>query len=68
LIDKGLVKASNFRNSSNKTAYIYKLTPQGLEEKASVTYRFLKRKQREYEQLEQEIERLRQEVEDLPTK
>jgi len=63
LMDKGLVKASNFRNSQNKTAYIYKLTPQGIDEKARVTYRFLKRKQREYEELKQEIEELRQEYE-----
>jgi len=68
LIDKGLVKAGNFKNSRSKAAYLYKLTPKGIEEKARVTYRFLKQKQREYEELKQEIERLRQEVEDLPTK
>jgi len=65
LMDKGLVKACNFRNSRNKTAYIYKLTPQGIEEKARVTYRFLKRKQREYEQLKREIEELAQECEGM---
>lgn len=59
LMDKGLVKAANFRSSRNKTAYFYKLTPQGIEEKAKVTYRFLKRKQREYEELKREIEELR---------
>lgn len=66
LIDKGLVKAGNFKKTRYKAAYLYKLTRKGIEEKARVTYRFLKQKQREYEQLEQEIERLRQEVEDLP--
>jgi EPS-associated MarR family transcriptional regulator len=65
LMDKGLVKASNFRNSRNKTAYIYTLTPQGIEEKARVTYRFLKRKQREYEELKREIEELAQECEGM---
>jgi len=62
LMEKGLVKADNFRSSPKKLRYLYKLTPKGLEEKARVTYSFLKRKQREYENLKEEIERLRQEV------
>ncbi len=62
LIEKGLVKAGNFRNSNNKLAYSYLLTPKGLEEKASITTRFLKRKQREYEQLKQEIADLQREA------
>jgi EPS-associated MarR family transcriptional regulator len=61
LIEKGLLKASNFRNSTNKLAYAYKLTPRGIEEKASVTVRFLKKKIKEYEQLQQEIDELRKE-------
>jgi len=44
LIEKGLVKANNFRNNANKRAYLYLLTPRGIEEKAVVTARFLKRK------------------------
>jgi EPS-associated MarR family transcriptional regulator len=62
LIDKGLVKAGNFRNSRNKLAYAYLLTPRGVEEKARVTLGFLKRKMAEYESLQQEIEQLRREV------
>jgi EPS-associated MarR family transcriptional regulator len=62
LMKKGLLKASNFRNSKNKMAYAYKLTPQGIEEKASVTVRFLKGKMQEYETLQAEIEQLRREV------
>ena len=62
LIDKGLVKANNFRKSNNKLAYAYVLTPQGLQRKAEITVAFLRRKQAEYQELEQEIERLRQEV------
>jgi len=61
LVEKGLLKANNFRNSKNKLAYAYKLTPQGIEEKASVTVRFLKKKMQEYEQLQQEIAELRTE-------
>jgi len=63
LIDKGLVKARNFKNSRNKSAYAYKLTPQGLDEKVRVTSRFLKAKLEEYEELKTEIEALRREVE-----
>jgi EPS-associated MarR family transcriptional regulator len=62
LIDKGHIKVDNFRNSKNKSAYLYYLTPKGIEEKAKITYRFLRRKLREYEELEQEIKRLKREV------
>ncbi|MDB5810234.1 MAG: MarR family EPS-associated transcriptional regulator [Betaproteobacteria bacterium] len=62
LIDKGLVKANNFKNSSNKKAYMYLLTRRGIEEKAKVTAQFLVRKVAEYEALEKEIEQLRQHV------
>jgi len=65
LIRKGLVKAHNFKNSHNKKAYLYVLTPHGLEQKAKVTYRFLRTKLEEYERLEAEIKLLRQEVRDL---
>lgn len=63
LIAKGLVKARNFRNSQNKTAYMYYLTPKGIEDKASVTLRFLKTRIAEYEQLKAEIEALRRDAE-----
>jgi EPS-associated MarR family transcriptional regulator len=62
LIDKGHVKVDNFKKSNNKAAYLYYLTPKGMEEKTRITYRFLKRKIKEYEDLEQEIKRLKQEV------
>jgi EPS-associated MarR family transcriptional regulator len=62
LIQKGLVKTHNFKNSSNKKAYLYILTPSGIEEKAKITYRFLKRKIQEYERLEEQIRVLRREV------
>ncbi len=65
LIRKGFVKAHNFKNSYNKKAYLYMLTPHGLEEKAKVTYRFFKRKLEEYERLESEIRELREEIQDL---
>lgn len=62
LIEKGLLKAGNFRNSKNKLAYVYKLTPRGIEEKANVTIRFFKRRIREYEFLQREIAELQKEI------
>lgn len=62
LIKRGLVKAANFRNSKQKRAYLYKLTPQGLSEKASLAVRFLRRKEQERQDLLREIEDLREEV------
>jgi EPS-associated MarR family transcriptional regulator len=62
LINKGLIKASNFKNNANKRAYLYVLTPKGIETKARVSVRFLKRKVEEYEALKLEIEQLKTEI------
>lgn len=61
LIGKGFIKAENYRNSTNKLAYLYILTPAGLVAKADLTRRFLDRKIREYESLRLEIAMLRRE-------
>jgi EPS-associated MarR family transcriptional regulator len=63
LVDKGLVKASNFKNSENKRAYFYVLTPRGIEAKAKISVRFLARKMAEYEALRLEIEELKAKLE-----
>ena len=62
LIRRGLVKANNFRTSANKRAYLYLLTPRGIEEKARVTARFLRVKLDEYEILKRELEELKREA------
>ena len=62
LIDKGHIKVENFKKSNNKSAYLYYLTPKGIEKKARITYRFLRRKLIEYRELEHEIRRLKREV------
>jgi len=62
LVDRGLVKLSNFAKSERKMGYAYILTPEGVSEKAKITVRFLKRKMAEYELLQQEIEQLKSEV------
>ena len=63
LIEKGSLKINNFRNSQNKMAYAYLLTPQGIESQARMTVEFLKIKMQEYERLRAEVEELQREAE-----
>ena len=65
LIDIGWIKLDNFQRSNNKWGYAYLLTPMGLAEKASITVRFLARKQEEYRQLERQIADLSVEVDSM---
>jgi EPS-associated MarR family transcriptional regulator len=62
LIKKGWVKARNFRQSQNKLGYVYLFTAKGLDEKARITLRFLKIKQKEYDDLVKELKALREEA------
>lgn len=62
LLEKGYVKAENFRRSDNKTAYAYLLTPKGIAEKLRLTRAFLERKTHEFEALKREIRSLKTEV------
>jgi EPS-associated MarR family transcriptional regulator len=63
LLAKGFVKVQNFRNSTNKRAYAYLLTPEGVAAKASLTREFLAIKLEEYDALRLEVERLQRESE-----
>ena len=63
LMEKGAIKIRNFRGNTRKLSYAYILTPHGLAEKASLTARFLARKQKEYESLKAEIEAVSRELE-----
>jgi EPS-associated MarR family transcriptional regulator len=65
LAEKGSIKINNFRNSENKLAYAYLLTPQGLESRTHMTLTFLKYKVQEYERLRNEIEELQREADKL---
>jgi len=55
LIEKGFVKAKNFKNSGNKRDYAYILTPSGINHKRKITIKFLKRKKQEFDSLKREI-------------
>tara|TARA_B110000967_G_C18818917_1_gene527600 strand:+ start:630 stop:1013 length:384 start_codon:yes stop_codon:yes gene_type:complete len=62
LIEKGQVKAQNFKTNSNKIGYVYLLTPQGIAEKIRMTKNFLRKRINEYEMLQTEIERLKHDI------
>jgi len=62
LIQKGVVKAKNFRNNKNKIVYAYYLTPDGFNEKAKLTVNFFKRKNMEYNELKKELQMLENEI------
>ena len=62
LMGKGFINARNCKNSDNKRAYLYVLTPAGIESKTKITIRFLHRKMEEFEQLKTEIKALQREV------
>lgn len=53
LIDIGFIKLDNFSNAQNKLQYLYLLTPQGIAAKTRLTKKFLKIKQKEYNQLKE---------------
>ena len=58
LIQIGLVKVNNFKNSKHKIQYSYLITPKGIEEKTKLTIEFLKAKNEECEALKREVEKL----------
>lgn len=62
LAEIGHLKINNFRKNSNKSAYLYLLTPTGLSNKAILATSFLKRKMEEYEILKVEIESLKKSI------
>ena len=68
LIEKGFIKAKNFKNSKNKLAYSYILTPSGLAHKQKITMEFLKRKQMEFELMKDEIAKLEGELNHISQK
>jgi EPS-associated MarR family transcriptional regulator len=62
LLEKGHLKANNFKRSDNKLAYLYLLTPEGAAAKIKLTRAYLARKEAEYLALKQEIEEMRSEL------
>ncbi|HEX2966276.1 MAG TPA: MarR family EPS-associated transcriptional regulator [Syntrophorhabdaceae bacterium] len=61
----GYVKVQRFKNSQNKAAYIYVLTPEGINVRLKQTQYFLQIKMEEYENLKREIDQLRRDCEKI---
>ena len=55
LKDKGFIKIKNFKKNPNKLSYRYILTPKGLAKKTELTINFMKRKLKEYDELNSQI-------------
>jgi MarR family transcriptional regulator, temperature-dependent positive regulator of motility len=62
LIEKGIVKAKKLKNNPYKIRWQYILTPQGMKEKFKITQQYLKRRKKEYEEIQKEIVQLQEEV------
>jgi EPS-associated MarR family transcriptional regulator len=62
LVDRGLVKCTNFYEAEDKRRYLYLITPSGISEKVALTGSFLARKMQEHAKLSAEIDALKSEV------
>ena len=67
LANKGIIKIKRFKSAGTKAPYIYMLTSHGLEEKAKITLKFLKRKLSEYEEIKRQIKDIAKEAENDET-
>ncbi len=61
LVKKGYIKTQKFKNSNNKAAYVYAVTPKGISARVKQTQYFLRVKIEEYERLKKEIDELKKE-------
>tara|TARA_Y100000768_G_C23771144_1_gene583357 strand:+ start:463 stop:786 length:324 start_codon:yes stop_codon:yes gene_type:complete len=55
LQNKGFIKIKNFKKNPNKLNYVYILTPKGITQKAKLTYNFMQRMMKEYDELKSEL-------------
>ena len=64
LVEKGWLKAGNFKRNPDKSVYLYLLTAEGIAQKSKLAIDFLKRKRQEHIQLKREIDNLSEELQD----
>ena len=50
-----MVKINNFKKRQNKIEYVYALTPKGISYRTKLTINFMKRKFKEYDELQKEL-------------
>lgn len=65
LVEKGLIRVETFKKHKQKSAYIYRLTPKGIEEMANLTLSFLKQRIKEYSRIREEIKLLSNQIEKI---
>jgi MarR family transcriptional regulator, temperature-dependent positive regulator of motility len=58
LVEKGIINAKSFKNSNNKIAYLYMLSPEGVKLRFKLTRKFFARKTEEYKRFKLECELL----------
>ncbi len=63
LAKRGFVEIKRLKKAIGKKQYQYVVTPAGAAEKAELTYRFLKKKLEEYDEIERQIRELRRDME-----
>ncbi len=63
LLEKGMVKISNFRKNPNKFSYVYKLTPSGIEARSRLAVNFVVSRLREYYDLQRRLSHRLKEIE-----
>jgi MarR family transcriptional regulator, temperature-dependent positive regulator of motility len=62
LVGKGVIKLKRFKNSKDKIAYLYIVTPKGVAERTRILKLFLAAKLEEYDRVKREVEVLKTEV------
>tara|TARA_B100000700_G_C15017537_1_gene844071 strand:+ start:1799 stop:2122 length:324 start_codon:yes stop_codon:yes gene_type:complete len=62
LQNKGFIKIKNFKKNPNKLNYVYILTPKGITQKAKLTYNFMQRMMKEYDELKSELDEEKENV------
>ena len=62
MAEKGMIRIERFKKHKKKSAYIYRITPKGLEELTRLTLSFLKQRIQEYDQIKKEIRSLSDQI------
>ncbi|MBT3388722.1 MAG: MarR family EPS-associated transcriptional regulator [Desulfobacula sp.] len=65
LAEKGMIKVETFKKHKSRATYMYRITPSGFKELASLTLDFLKYKLLEYDKVKQEIKFLSEQIDKM---
>ena len=67
LTEQSMIRVKRFKNAKKKAAYSYHLTPTGIDELATLTMNFLKKRIKEYDEIKLEIKELSEQVQEMDT-